>query len=156
MVTGSPVDEDLAGFRQVRREDGADHLGAAGADETRDPEDLAPVELEADVPHLPPAIEVADLEHHRRIGLLGQLRRRLIDGPADHHADDLLGRCLGRVDRPDVAPVAHDRDSIGDLLELFEPVRDVDDPVAPLTEVAGDPEELVDLGVGERLRWARP
>ena len=145
-----PVDEDLAGFRQVRREDRADHLGAAGADETRDPEDLAPVELEADVPHLPPAIEVADLEHHRRIGRLGQLRRRLVDRAADHHADDLLGRCLGRGHRLDVAPVAHDRDPVGDLLELFEPVRDVDDPVASLPKVAGDPEQLVDLGVGER------
>ena len=53
-------------------------------------EDLAPVELEADVTHLPATIEVADLEHDRRIGLLGQLRRRLEDRPADHHADDLL------------------------------------------------------------------
>ena len=144
------LDEDLAGFRHVRREDGADHLGAAGADETRDPKDLAPVELEADVTHLPPTIEVTDLEHHRRIGLLGHLRRRLKDGSADHHADDLLGRGLGRVDRLDVAPVAHDGDSVGDLLELFEPVRDMNDPVASLTEVPGDAEELIDLGVRER------
>ena len=82
--------------------------------------------------------------------LLGQLRRRLEDRAADHHADDLLGRCLDRADGLDVAPVAHDRDPVGDLLELLEPVGDVDDPVAPLPEVTGDPEQLVDLGVGER------
>ena len=145
-----PVDEDLARFGHVSPEDRPDHLGPAGADQTGDPEDLTPVELEADVAHLPPAIQVADLEHHGRIGRLGQLRRRLVDRPADHHADDLLGRCLGRVHGLDVATVAHDRDPVRDLLELFEAVRDVDDPVAPLTEVAGDAEQLVDLGVGER------
>src|SRR4051812_24098756 len=105
------------------------------------------MELEADVAHLPPAIEVTHLEHHCWIGLVRQLGRRLKDGPTDHHADDLLGRRRCRIDRLDVPPVAHDGHTVYDLLELLEPVRDMDDPMALLAEVPRDPEQLVDLGV---------
>ena len=38
-----------------------------------------------------------------------------------------LDRGLGGGDGVDVAPVAHDGDAVGDLLELLEPVGDVDD-----------------------------
>ena len=146
------VDQDLAGLRPVGGEDGAHDLGPAGPDEAGDAEDLAAMELEADVPHLAAEVEAAHLEHDRRVDRLGQLGRRLEDGPPDHHADDLLDAGLGRVDRVDVAAVPHDRHAVGDPLELLQAVRDVHDAVAALAQVAGDAEELVDLGLGERRR----
>lgn len=43
------VQGDGAGKRLVAAEDRADHLGAAGAHHARDPQDLAGIEIEADV-----------------------------------------------------------------------------------------------------------
>src|SRR5450759_299442 len=143
------VDRDLAGLRSVGAEDGAHDLCAAGADEAGNPQDLAAIELEMCIRDRAAAIEPLDLEHDVRVALLGKLGRRLEDGPADHHADDLLDLGLGRVDGRDVTPVAHDRDPIRDLLELFEAVGDVDDALPLVAQVADDPEELLDLRVGQ-------
>ena len=60
---GLAVDQDLARVAGVRPEHGPHDLGPARADEARDTQDLAPVELEADVADDPAAVEVADLEH---------------------------------------------------------------------------------------------
>ncbi len=49
----------------------------------------------------------------------------------------------------DVAAVAHDGHPIGDLLELLEPMRDVDDPDAVISKLADDPEQFLDLGIGQ-------
>ncbi len=110
------------------------------------------MELEADVPDRASPVEAADLEHHLRAWVLGELRRLLEDRAADHHADDLLDGGVGREHRVDVLPVAHHRHPVRDDLELLEAMRDVDDPVAALAQDPGDPEQLVDLRLGERRR----
>lgn len=55
------------------------------------------------------------------------MREFLLDLAADHHGDDLVERRFGEVVRGDIAPVAEDRNAIGDFLELVEPVRDIND-----------------------------
>src|SRR5450759_1341155 len=127
-------------------------LGVAGPDEAGDAQDLAAMELEADVPHLAAQVEAPHIEHDVRVDRLGQLGCRLEDGPPDHHADDLPDAGIGRDDRVDIAAVPHDRHAVGDPLELLQAVRDVHDAVAPLAQVPRDAEELVDLGLGERRR----
>ena len=124
------MDEDLARVGAIRAEDGPGDLGPAGADEPGEAEDLAPSELEADVADHPTKVEVADLEDDLVLGVLGNLGRLLEDRPADHHRDDLVETGLGRREVCDVAAVAHHRHPVGDLLQLLEPVRDVDDPDA--------------------------
>ena len=147
------VDEDLA--RVVRdRPRRWPARPRCGPRPTRpdEPEDLAPAQLEADVADRAAPVQVADLQDDLRVGVLRELRGGLEDGPADHHADDRLDRRLGGLDRVDVAAVAHHGHPVGDLLELLEAVRDVDHARPPLAQVADDPEELVDLGVGQRGR----
>ena len=151
MSDALPVDLDLAGIRPVCAEDRPHDLRPARPDQPGDAEDLALVEHERDVAHHPAAGEAADLEDDL-VGAFGDLRRRLVDRPPDHHVDDDRDLRIGGLQRRDVAPVAHHRHAVRDLLELLEPVRDVDDPDAVRTEVPDDPEQLVDLRVGERRR----
>ena len=82
----------------------------------------------------------------------GDLGRGLEDRPADHHRDDLLDLGVGGPDGIDVAAVAHDRDAVGDLLQLLQAVGDVDDAHALTAQLASDAEELVDLRIGQRGR----
>src|SRR5207253_1832252 len=86
--------EDVARFEIIGAKNQARHLGPAGADQASEPEDLAAVQLKADIPDRASAIEPADLEDHFRAGLLGYFWRRFEDGPADHHRDDAIDRRL--------------------------------------------------------------
>lgn len=70
------------------------------------------------------------LQHHRRVlRALALGLGVLVDDAADHHVDDVfLGAFLGDQ-RADVLAVAHDRNAVGDALDLVHAVRDVDDAV---------------------------
>ena len=62
-----------------------------------------------------------------------------------------VDRRVGRRHRVDVAPVAHDRDPVGDLLAARPSgARCRRSPTPRAREVADDPEQLVDLGVVQR------
>ena len=124
---GLAVDKDLAAVGPVGAEDQPGHLGPTGTDQPGKAKDLAAAKLEADVADHPAAVEAADLQHDLIVALLADLWRRLEDRPADHHRDDLVDRRLGGRHRVDEPPVAHHGHSIGDLLELAEPMGDVDD-----------------------------
>jgi hypothetical protein len=72
--------------------------------------------------------------------LLRRLGRDVGQGPADHHADDLIDRNIGGAHGGHVATVAHDRDAVGYQAQLFQAMRDVDDAHALLAQVADDAE----------------
>ena len=143
------VHADLGRVGAVRAEDGSRDLGAPGADEPGEAEDLAAMQVEAHVLDGAAAAQVADVEHHVRVGLVDH-RSLFEDGAPDHHPDDLLDRRVLRLHSRDVLAVAHDRDPVGDPLELFEAMRDVHDTDAGFAKLANDPKKLVDLRFGER------
>src|SRR6266403_3968569 len=144
-----PSDEDLAGLEGVRAEDGPGHFGAAGADQPGESQDLAAPELEAHVLDGAAAPEPARLQRDLGVGLVRDLAGRLVDGAAHHHPDDLVDAGVARRKGVHVLPVAQHRDPVGDLLELLEPVRDVNHPYATIPKLPDDPEEIVDLRLGQ-------
>ena len=120
------VDPELAALERIDPEDAARDLGAAGADEARQADDLAAAELERDVREDAAARQPFGLEHDvADLGVL--LREERVERAADHQPDDLALRELGRRPRLDVPAVAEDGDGVGDRGDLFEPVADVDD-----------------------------
>ena len=86
------------------------------------------------------------------IGDVG-LREHLLDGAADHHADDLV-LAASRRQEPgaDGASVAEDRETFGDLVDLFELVADEQDRLPLPLQPLDDAEEILDLLVGQGRR----
>src|SRR4051812_38186385 len=132
------VNEDPAGGVPVGAVDQPDQLAAAGADEPGNPKELAPAEVEAcilDDVRQGQALDAQQLlvAHGARgdaaLAALGRglgTPRNVLDQP-------LLGELLG-APRVDDAAVAHDRDVVGDLEDLVQAVRDVDDRDVALLE----------------------
>ena len=101
------VDQDLAAVEVVRAEDGAGDLGATGADQTGEANNLAGTNVEGNILqhdrrrilHCPGASETADLEdrrrrpfRQRRLASLGLFRtKEVAQGTADHQAHDAIG-----------------------------------------------------------------
>ena len=139
MWTFLPSTPDLARVDGVGAEDGARHLGPAGAHQPGEAEDLAPLQLEADVlDRRRPRCRFLTSSTTSWLALFGISGARLVDGPAHHHADDLVDACASAVaTRVDVAAVAHDGDAIGDLLQLLQAVGDVDDAHALVARAGG-------------------
>ena len=52
-----------------------------------------------------------------------------------------------RLDGIDVAPIAHHRHPVGDLLEFFQPVGDVDDAYSFVAQLADDAEKLINFRI---------
>jgi hypothetical protein len=103
------------------------HVGAPRAHEARHAQDLAPVQVEGDVLEHAVARQPLGLQHdlgRRGAGGLGEV---VADLAPDHLGDHPLARHLGHGPGRDVAAVADHRDAVGDLEDLLEPVRDVDD-----------------------------
>ena len=84
------VDEDLAAVDRIGAEDGARDLGAAGAHQAGEAEDLALAQREADVADFAAAAEVPRFEHDLRSGWSGIDGRSSRQRAADHHGDDVL------------------------------------------------------------------
>ena len=74
----------------------------------------------------------------------------LVHLPPDHVADEELAGNLWRRARGDVLAVAQHGDPVRDLEHLFQPVGDEQHGHAPVAQLAGRPEELADLVLGER------
>ena len=64
---------------------------------------------------------------------------------ADHHADQFAAGHLAHPPRADERAVAQGRHAVGDLRQLLQPVRDVDDPDAVRLQLADDAEQVLDL-----------
>ena len=113
------------------------------------PEELAPAEAEAGV--LDDVGQVQALDAQQLLvahGLRGDAALaalgRGLGTPRDVLDQARLGEFLG-APRVDDAAVAHDRDVVGDLEDLVEAVRDVDDRDVALLEQPHDAVEVVDL-----------
>src|SRR5690606_10822220 len=119
----SAVDVHLAAVVAVDAEDRPDDLTAAGADESREGDDLAAVHGEADVGEGTVPGQVAHLQARFAYlgGLLGEERRHLA---TDHATYDLVDGDFVDWVRADPAAVAHDGDALAEREDLVEAVRD--------------------------------
>ncbi len=145
---GAPLQPDLSRVAGVEAVEGLHQLLAAAPHETGQAQDLSLSQGEADVVEGALAGEVAHLQRD----LPARGARALVealDVAAHHHADDgLLGEGGGLL-RSDVAAVAQHRHAVGDLEDLLQPVRDVEDGLALRAKRPDDLEELLHLGPGE-------
>ena len=141
---------DFAAIDGVGAKDGPRHLGAPGAHQPGKAQDLAFLQLEVNIlddrcpgsGFSPPAPHPG--------WLFREFRSGFVDRPADHHADDLVdGGFLG-LHGIDITPIAHHRDPVGDLLQLFQAVGDMHHAHAFFAQLADHAEKLVDLRVGQR------
>lgn len=146
------VETQLPGGR-TKAEQRLQQLGASGADQAAEADDLAGPYRERQGRCGTLDQEVVDLQHDR-----GGWRGRAASGKqlgqlAAHHAGDDLG--LGDACRRDMAhqpAVAHDGDGIGDLLDLLHAVAGVEDAYAACPQRADDPEQLLGFPAAQRRR----
>src|SRR5882724_1088799 len=144
-----PVHEDPAGVSPPGAVDELHDLGAAGADETDQPEDLAPPQREGHVGAHAALREPLNSED--LLARLHALLRVLLSERAAHHlTDDLVDGdpFHGRGD--DAAAVAEHGDAVCHLLDLLQPVGDVDHRHAAPPQATDHLEEAVHLAAGER------
>ncbi|MEZ5863365.1 MAG: hypothetical protein R3D25_04575 [Geminicoccaceae bacterium] len=141
---GAARHDDPPARRPGEAEDALHGLGATGADEAVEAEDLAPAELEGDIGELGGVAEAFDLEHHLadRDIALGE---DLVDRPADHEADELGLGHLGRPALADLPAIAQADPAVGDAKDLVELVADEEDRPALRPELVDEGEELADL-----------
>ena len=142
---------DRARLEATQAVDDLEQLPASGTDESRKTEDLALANVEVHVLQSPQGGEIADLQHGRLPGVD-------LPGPAVH--DFLLGADHGLDQRPgcevllrplgDGDAISQHGHLVGDLEDLRQPVRHVDDADAPLLEPPDDGEEPPGFLVGER------
>ncbi len=69
---------------------------------------------------------------------------------AHHHAHDLRDRHIFEIARANFFTVAQHRDTIPDLVDFLEPVRDVDDRHATFFELVYDAEQTRDFFWSQR------
>ena len=154
MCTGRPSRRTrAAGAALGGAEQGLEDLGAPGAEEAADAEDLAGVEVEVDaVQHAPPAAAAGDVEgeiagrEDDRSDSCGSTRARVAVSRPTMAAISRARRHLGDRGGDDVAPVAQHGDAIGERHHLFDAVGDVDDADAFGGELADDAEQALALG----------
>jgi hypothetical protein len=142
---------------RVGTEDGAGDLGAAGADQAGEAQDLALADLEADVvedhgvwvARVAGTAQALHLEGGGTLGVAAAAGEKAVDLASDHHADDSVDgdrRHLGRASEPSVTQHG---DTVADRQHLVEPVGNEDDGDPPLLQVTDNGEEAADLGLGE-------
>ena len=135
--------EDLARVGRRQAEQHPRQLRPPRADEPGQAEDLAGPDAQSSTSRTPDARQPRprDFQHHvaERHGSLREDRRQLA---ADHQADQLGAVDLGHRPRADERAVAQDGHAVGDLRQLLEPVRDVDDADALPPQLADDAEQV--------------
>ena len=156
------VERDGAGGDAVGAEDGAGELGAAGADQAGDAEDLAGLEVEVDAFEHDGVRRLADRARcagraptactapatSRCVGL----RIELGGGAADHLLDDprQLDRPAFAVEMAGQPAVAQHRHAVADRRRLLQPVGDEHDGDAVLAQPVHDRQQSLHLGLGQR------
>ena len=148
MQAAAGVERDGAFVGFVQTVDGAERLGTAGTHQTPETQDLALVQIEADLVGLLAGGEIFhahdDLVKGLRLG-----RFDLGDLAADHILEDLLTGDLTGLAADDDLTVAQDDGAVGQLLDLVEEVGNEEDAGTLLFEVADDLEQLGLFLVGE-------
>ena len=122
-----PVDQDRPSVGGGKAEQRLGELGAPGADDAVEPDDLTRAHREGDRPEDAVAPQIANLEARlaRRRGLVRETATDKI--PADHRADELGLRPFAGRRGCDLEAVAQDGDAVGDGEDFVELVGDVDD-----------------------------
>ena len=145
-----PVDRDTATAHAAQAEQRLNQLTALSADQAADAEDFTLPHLEGDIPEgtLDARREVLDLEHDVARRILTR-RKHVRQRPADHLADDEFVVEGIRLVRPDQPTVAHDGHLVGDLENLLDAVRDVNDGDSLAAQFSDDGEEVLDLVLRE-------
>ena len=146
------IHDNFPGVYGIRPEDRPRELGPPRAHEPGDPQDFPAKQIEGDIVQDALAREAADLEELLRRGHI-ETRRKLVLQLASHHpVDDLFHSDGGIRVRAHVVSVAEDRDPVHDMLELLQPMRDVNDGDPTITKGVDDSEKLVDLRLAEGAR----
>lgn len=135
-------------LRVVGAEDAAHQLGAAGAHQAGNAQNLALADVEVVDVDFAAAVDVARLQHDVADGarVLGVL---VLQRAADDHVDELVHRDVLEVDGADVLPVADDRRALADAAELGHAVADVHHADALGLQALDDLKQLVDLALGQ-------
>ncbi len=143
------IHPDRAGGGGRDPEDRLRHIGAPRPHQPGKAQDLAPVQLEADIVEHAREAEVLDLQDHiADLGLF--LREHLGDLAPDHHPDDVVAGHIAARMGADIGAIAEHRKFIGDLEQLVHLVGDIDDAHALGLQVADDAEQVLHLGFGDR------
>ena len=146
-----PSRNDLALLELVEAVDEPEQLGAPGADEPTETDDLACLDLQADPANRGQVPGVSNLQQDviradRAVGI------ELLDRAPDHQLDQLVGRRRRGNAGGGRAAVRQHGHPVADAPDLVEPVRDVDDADALGGQPADDVEEGADLAVVEDRR----
>ncbi len=96
----------------------------------------------------PRTVELAHRQHD--VAALRPAARRGRQRAPDHQCDELVLGHLRSRHRGDALPVAHHAHPVGDLHDLDQPVRHVDDADALRLEPLEQAEQVADLVVGQR------
>ena len=142
------AEADLAAVAPVDPEQDPGDLGAPGAHEPGEPDDLAGAHGEPDVAEDAHPGQAAHLEQDLadRVLHLREERHRA----ADHVPDEVGGGELARRRRDDVPAVAEDGRAIAQREDLVQPVADEQDRHAAVAKPADDREQPLDLVGGQR------
>lgn len=135
---GAIVDPDLPGVTAVDPEQDSGHLGASGAHEPGQTQDLPGAHREADVAERPDPGQALDLEDDVAEGSLDLREQR--NGTTDHVPDQIGRREISRRLRHDVAPVAKDRRPVAQVKHLVEAMAHEEHRHAAVAELADDRE----------------
>ena len=148
------IHDDVAGTRPIDAREEAQQLGATSADQARDAEDLAAVQVEAGVDHMLAARQVARREHD----VFGSMRAVHGGGEraADHPGDDRRLADLGQIEHVDELAVAQDRRAPAEPEHLVHLVRDVDDRHALARQLLDQEDEAIELSSASGSTSARP
>lgn len=143
---------DLAGGGGQGAVDGLDGLGASGAEQPGQAEDLTGAHGQGDVVEPAGDVEPLDGELGGRLGggvgafeAGGALVGDLLDVSAEHQRDEAAPVEFGHGAGVDDAAVAQDGEVVADLPQLVEPVGDEDEGLAGVAQSADDGEEGLDL-----------
>ncbi len=151
MPDGAPVDLELPGLGAVGAVEQADELGAAGAEQPGDADDLAVVDV--DVGRLEHAAAADPGRPQNGCARCGRSTRSATEESAASSSSSrpiifvtsvAAGQVVHAVLADELA-VAQHRDAVGDLVDLIEEVADEEDGDAAVAQVADDREQLLDL-----------
>ena len=150
------ADRQAPGIRLDRAEYELGDLGAAGPEESGEPDDLACVQSEIERLHDPPSSESLGDQNRLILDRRGGARRVLFGAfelPSQHQRNHFRPRQLGDRSAADEAAVAQDRDTVRDFVNLIDEMGDEDNRDAMSLEVPDDLEQERDLvGVEARRR----
>ncbi len=142
------AEKDLARVARVGPEDEPHRLGPPRPDEPTEPDDLAGHHRKSDAAHPRATRQVLDPQHLFTDGAVWRLGEHRGEGPAHHHADDVVDARLFRRRDPGDLTIFHHRDPVGDPEHLFEAVRNIDD-ADPFGAQPGD-DAMQALGIAGR------